>query len=329
MKPAVREARSATAAEWDALYEACPHATASQARGWAEDWASYTHGMMRPDPLLLSLDDGSRLIVPLTRQRRRRGLASRYIAAPAGTYGGWLACEPLGESRARAVAEWLLRRRAPLWWRLSPFDPDSAALATLTTEADETHVLHLSEGADAVFACATHGHRCAVHKAQRNGLSVRRADSAADWETYYDIYLESLGRWGEDASSRYGAELFELLRRRGSPAVELWLVTLADGEIVSGGVALYAARHVTYWHASTRTGHFALRPSNLMAYEMANDACRRGLEWFDLNPSGGIEGVKTFKRRLGAAALPAPVVTCERHLPGRWPHRPGRPRESA
>jgi len=312
VRSTIRESREATSAEWDAAYEVCPYATASHSRGWAEDWSRYTHGVMRPAPLLLRLDDGSRVLVPLTRQRRWHGLASRYLAAPAGTYGGWLAPGPLDEPRALAVAEWLLRRRSPLWWRLNPFDPQAMALEALTTLPDETHAVHLRDGFSAACENASHGHQCAVRKAQRNGLRVRRAESAADWETYYAIYLEALRRWGEQASSQYGAPLFDLLRRRGAPAVELWLATLAGGEIVAGGIGLYAPRHVTYWHAAARAEHFALRPANLLVHEMLRDACLRGLDWFDLNPSGGHEGVRTFKERVGAVALPAPVVIRDR-----------------
>jgi hypothetical protein len=311
VKPAISEARVATGAEWDAAYEACPCATASQSRGWAEDWSEYTGGMMRPEPLLVRLDDGSRVVIPLTRQRRRHGLARRYLAAPAGTYGGWLAPGPLDESRALAVAEWLLAHRSPLWWRLNPFDAQTATLGSLVTLPDETHAMSLGGGFGPACERAGHGHECAVRKAQRNGLTVRRAESPADWEAYYGIYLEALDRWGEDASSRYGASLFELLRRRGAPVVELWLATLASGEIIAGGLGIYAPRHVMYWHAATRAEHFALRPANLLINEMVLDACLRGLDWFDLNPSGGHEGVRTFKERVGAVAMPAPVVIRE------------------
>jgi hypothetical protein len=314
----ISEVRAATAAEWDAAFEACPTATASQSRGWAEDWSQYTRGVMRPAPLLVRLDDGSRLVVPLTRQRRHRGLSSRYLAAPAGTYGGWLASGPLDEPRALAVAEWLVTRRTPLWWRLSPFDAQTVTLQSLATDPEVTHAIRLEGGVSSACESASHGHQCAVRKAQRNGLAARRAESPADWDAYYAIYLEALGRWGEDASSRYGVRLFELLRRRGSPGVELWLATLDDGVIIAGGLCLYGPRHVSYWHAAALSEFFSLRPANLLVHEMVLDACARGFRWFDLNPSGGHAGVATFKERVGAVALPAPVLIRERSGSRRW-----------
>ena len=304
--------RPASAAEWDAAWAACQHGTYFQSRAWLEDWATYTHGVMAPRPVVVSLGDGRSVVLPLTRQRRRLGLATRYLLSPAGTYGGWLAAEPLEAGQPEALAGWLETARAPFWWRLNPFDPDVAGLAEREAIRDVTHVVELSSGFDSACSRATHGHACAVRKAQRYGLRVRRAESVADWEAYYGLYEASMERWGDLTSSRYGPELFELLRRRGSPGVELWLATLDDGVIIAGGLCLYAPRHVSYWHAAALSEFFALRPANLLVHEMVLDACCRGLRWFDLNPSGGHAGVATFKERVGAVAVPSPVVVRDR-----------------
>ena len=312
-KPAtVADVRPATAAEWDAAWAACGHATYFQSRAWFEDWATYTRGAMAPRPVTVRFDDGCRVVLPIARQRHHRVLGSRYFLSPAGTYGGWLGDETLGAGHAVALADWLLSARLPLWWRINPFDPGAADLAVGAVENDVTHVLHLDSGLDAVCDRATHGHACAIRKAQRKGLRVRLADCPQDWEQYYKAYEASLARWGDTASSRYGAELFELLRRRGSPGIELWLATLDDATIIAGGLCLYAPRHVSYWHAAALSEFFALRPANLLVHEMVFDACARGLRWFDLNPSGGHEGVRTFKERVGAVAVPSPVVVRDR-----------------
>ena len=312
-KPApVADVRPATAAEWDAAWAACGHATYFQSRAWFEDWATYTRGAMAPRPVTVRFDDGCRVVLPIARQRHHRVLGSRYFLSPAGTYGGWLGGETLGAGHAVALADWLQSARLPLWWRINPFDPAAADLAGSATESDVTHVLHLDAGPDSVCDRATHGHACAIRKAQRKGLRVRLADCAQDWDQYYKAYEASLARWGDRTSSRYGAELFELLRRRGSPGIELWLATLDDETIIAGGLCLYGPRHASYWHAAALSEFFPLRPANLLVHEMVLDACGRGLRWFDLNPSSGHEGVRTFKERVGAVAVPSPVVVRDR-----------------
>jgi CelD/BcsL family acetyltransferase involved in cellulose biosynthesis len=234
------------------------------------------------------------------------------LLSPAGTYVGWLAAECLQGPRAEALLRWVLRSRAPLWWRVNPFDPCAAVLEPAADEPDATHVLYLAHGPDTACEHASRGHRTALRKARRSGLRVRRAVSADDWAGYYAIYESSLARWGEQATSRYGAGLFELLRRRGSPDVELWLVELDEATVVAGGLCVYGPNHAAYWHGAALAEYFDLRPANLLVHEFMVDACARGLDWFDLNPSGGHEGVDTFKQRVGAESLPCPIIRRER-----------------
>ncbi len=308
----VRAARPATAAEWQHAWRSCPYATCFQSPTWAEDWSRYSGGWLRPAPLLVTLSDGMRVVIPLTRQRRHRGLANRRVLSPAGTYGGWLAAEGLPKTQAEALLSWILRARASLWWRVNPFDPCAAVLEAVADEPDATHVLRLSSGPEAAFARASRGHRSALRKARRSGLTVRRADSADDWARYYSVYESSLARWGAGATSCYGAGLFEILRRRGRPDIDLWLVELDDALVVAGGLCVYGPRHAAYWHGAALAEFFEFRPANLLMHELVADACARGLEWFDLNPSGGHEGVDIFKRRVGAERLACPIIKRER-----------------
>jgi CelD/BcsL family acetyltransferase involved in cellulose biosynthesis len=309
---AVRDVRPATATEWDAVWAACPYATYFHSRAWSEDWSTYTAGSLVPAPTLVTFSDGRRALLPVTRQRHRRGLAVRHIMSPAGTYGGWLADEPLEETHAELLTAWLLRKRVPLWWRVNPFDPLAAVPSQHATEPDVTHVLSVEPNDRGTCEDVTHSQRSAVNKARRAGLVVRRATSAADWEVYYAVYESTLARWGERASSRYGEELFELLRRRGEPGVTLWLTELQNGLIVAGAITLRAPHHAAGWHMATLADYFRLKPNNLMIHEIAEDACARSLSWFDMNPSGGHEGVRAFKERCGGQPLTCPVIVKEK-----------------
>jgi CelD/BcsL family acetyltransferase involved in cellulose biosynthesis len=308
---AIGDARPAGAAEWEAAWRSCPYATYFQSPGWAADWSAYTHGAFRPEPLLVTLSDGRRVVLPLTRERRHRGLAHRYHLSPAGTYGGWLAEGSLTAPQAEALLTWVLHSYAPLWWRVNPFDPCAATLRPAAGEPDVTHVLHLGRGVQAAFQHASRGHRSALGKARRSGVVVRRAAGAEDWARYYEVYRSSLARWGSSATSGYAPSLFELLRRRGSPHVELWLAEM-DDVLVAGALCVYGPRHASYWHGAALGDHLRFRPVNLLMHELVVDACGRGLDWFDLNPSGGLTGVATFKERLGAESLECPMIHRER-----------------
>ena len=306
MRQAIIDVRAATAAEWDETWAACSYATYSQSRAWAEDWGTYTRGLMKPSPLLARFTDGRQVLLPLTRQRRRSRLTMRHLSSPAGTYGGWLTTEPLTPAHAEILTEWLLAERVPLWWRVNPFDPLAAVPMARATEPDETHIVRLERGLEAQMS--HHGYREAVRKAQRAGLTTRKGAGPDDWETYYSIYLSTLERWGPTAGSVYGSALFELLRGRGAPGIDLWLVELEDGTVVSGAVNLCGPRHVAGWHMASLSEYFPLNPTKLLVNAMIEDAIERSFSWFDLHPSGGHEGVTRFKENCGGEPLKCPVI---------------------
>ena len=310
--------RGALAHEWDAMWSACPHATYFHSREWSELWATYTDGDMRPAARLVTFSDGATVILSLTRQRLRRGLRSRWLSAPAGTFGGWLSDGdgiPLSREHALALHA-LMTRGGELWWRLNPYDPLAAELASLADEYDDTHVLELTHGVDSTCERGAHGHLTSVRKAVRAGVVARKATSLDDWRAYYAVYEDSLRRWGDNASSSYGWPLFKAMFERGSRHIDLWLAEL-DDVVIGGGICLSAGRHVAYWHAASLSSHFSFRPANLLVDAMVNDACAREMTWFDFNPSGGHEGVRIFKERCGATPIPSPIF-CRRHANHRW-----------
>ena len=100
-------------------------------------------GAGRPQPLLASFDDGRRALLPVSLELAASGEVRRALSSPAGTYGGWIAGEPLGTDHAEVLAA-LLRTRWPgLAWRANPFDAAQVAAAgdgtpdaTLTLEGD-------------------------------------------------------------------------------------------------------------------------------------------------------------------------------------------------
>jgi len=310
MPSEIVETRPATPEEWDHAWEACPYATYFHARAWAELWQRYTGGRVYPAPLWVRFADGAHAVIPASRRRVAAGMASIVESSPAGTFGGWLSADALGADHARALASNLLASRHGVRWRVNPYDPNAAALPLDGASPDTTRALDLSEGFEAIFRGWTKGHRAAVKQAQREGLSVRTAETPADWRAYYDAYRDSVRRWGDSASAVYGARLFDILGETKSPDVRLWVAVDGD-RVVAGALCLYARRHVVYWHGAALEDYFAKRPANLLVHAAIEDACRRGLGWFDFNPSGGHEGVEHFKRSFGAQALPAPVVTRE------------------
>lgn len=297
-------------ATWDRVWEQCDHATYFHSREWAELWSTYTSGRYRVRPRLITFADGKTALLPLVRRRIARGLIKTYETGPVTTFGGWISTDGLTDEHARSAAAYVASQVKNVTWRVNPYDPHAAVVAEMATHDDTTHVLELARGFDAIFRTWSKGHRAAVKQARREGITVKTAEGVEEWRAYYGAYEDSVRRWGESASTVYGWPLFETLARSRSGNVRLWLAIRGEN-VAAGSLCFYARKHVVYWHGAAYEEYFKMRPVNLLIHDAVREACADGYRWFDFNPSGGLEGVRAFKRSFGAVELPCPVVRRE------------------
>lgn len=295
----ISQVQDAEPAVWDQVWQECGYSTYYHSREWAEIWNVYTLGEMYPNPILITFTDGLKALLPFSRRKET------FISSPASTYGGWISSEPLRVEHAELLKEYI-NQSFKYTWRSNPYDPLVLEAGAASSRDDETYMLPLSEGFDAVFRRWNHGHRSAARKAMREGLTIRVASTESEWLAYYQAYQDSLRRWGGKATSRYGRQLFEEMRRRKSPYIRLWLADYR-GAIVAGSLVLYSRTHAGAWHAATQEEYFQLRPAILLKYESIRHACEQGYKWFDFNPSGGHKGVTEFKKNFGTQVKFTPV----------------------
>ncbi len=253
--------------------------------------------------------DHTTAVLALTRQRKFGGLIRRAVSAPLAGFGGWVSEYSLTPGHGSLLAHVIQKQRA-FYWRVSPFDPSAALTSLPCEEIDHTQAIPLRDGKDAVLSLAKKSHRNSTSRARRHGLTVDRLTSDGeaadtDWESYYQVYLDSVRRWGEKATQVYRRELFSDLQQLSG--VELWLVR-DEQTVVAGAVCLVANRHVAYWHGAALESHLRKSPVNLLMQTAIEDAIDRGKYWFDCGSSGGLEGVAAFKATLGAETLPCPVL---------------------
>ncbi|WP_293104412.1 GNAT family N-acetyltransferase [Moorena sp. SIO3I6] len=265
---------------------------------------------MRPEPKLILFSDGKKALLPLSSQKRFKGLGKQYISSPAGTFGGWICVDQLDVKHANLLVDFLSNKLGNLYWRMNPYDQLALKLGLINSQDDETHTIKLQVEFEAIYKKWSRGHKSATKKAKKAGFLVKTASTLDDWSHYYQVYEDSLRRWGDKASSKYEWELFNDIFQRHSANTKLWLAIYQE-QVVSGILCFYAKKHVVYWHGATLEDFFHLRPVNLLMYESIKDACEQKYDCFDFNPSGGHEGVKEFKQRFGSEALSCPIVTAE------------------
>ncbi|MCF6236222.1 MAG: GNAT family N-acetyltransferase [Gammaproteobacteria bacterium] len=307
MELRIVEERLPSAEEWGRVWEECDYATYYHSREWAEVWQKYTQGKLRPEAKLITFSDGKSALLTFSSQQVLKGLVKQYMLSPAGTFGGWLSASELLESHASILHGYIAANYKNLTWRLNPYNSFEHNLNTKNIKSDETHVLDLKCGFETIYKGWTKGHASAARKARKAGVEIREAITLQDWKDYYEIYEGSLKRWGDSVSSRYDWMLFRNMYDLSSSNIKLWLA-IYDDQVVAGALCLYAKKHVGYWHGAASAEYFKMRPVNLLMYEIIKNSSEHGYRWFDFNPSGAHEGVRSFKRSFGAKELVCPVI---------------------
>ena len=309
----------ASSHDWDETWRKCDYATYFHSREWANIWNLYTNGKMKPCPSLIIFSDSRRALIPFAILNTYRGLIRTHISSPATTFGGWISNDALTDQHAGLMTTYLTERVENLIWRLNRYDGLTKSLLQYglkDRQEDETQVLSLKNGFEAIHEQWTKGGASTARKTRKaikEGVTVRLASVRDDWHAYYHVYEDSLRRWAEKASQKYSIELFDTIFNCRSPFVKLWLAVYQD-TVIAGALCFYANRHAVYWHGAALEQFFALRPMNLLMHEIIRNSCDEGYDWFDFNPSGGHEGVKTFKKSFGATDLSCPIVVKESTL---------------
>lgn len=313
---ALDRVRLATPDEWDATFAACPWATFFHSRTWAEIWAEYTRGQIRPSPWLAEFSDGIRAILPISLRSSRYHLSSTALLSPGGTYGGPISSDPLSAVHLRLLVQFMRRHWKNIQYRdnpyLAPSIPPFGMVNPGTTQRIElARIQHTST------ELQRKGHASAVTKARKHGILIARATNPNDWASYVQMYEASITRWGTTATSHYTPALFEILRRRAETTsdISLWLARY-QGIPVAGAVIFSTPHIAIYWHGAALDEYFDMRPVNLLLTEAIDNAREEGKQWFDFNPSGGHAGVIRFKDGFG------PTCAHSDHYDLRTPYLP-------
>ncbi len=251
-----------------------------------------------------TLRDGVRVVLPLVAVARRLGSRLAIAHSTAfGCYGGLIADGPVDEpARARIHRGALRSGIVELEVTQNPLAPFPAPrFRAVGVREDFTDLLSLARGYAAVVERFTSERRREIKKGRESGVRTRVATTLDDYRSYFGAYEDSLRRWGEGVTLRYPWDLFEVchdLARRYPMHVKLWLAE-RDGETLGGALNFYWNHHAVGWHSAAYTRALDSYAFAVLVADAVEEACDRGFAWFDLNPSGGLEGVAAFKSRFG------------------------------
>ena len=158
-----------------------------------------------------------------------------------------------------------------------------------------------------------------VRKAERVGLTLRRADTAADLtESFYGLHLRTRRRLGVPVQPR---RFFDLIWRRVIAPGWGFVLLAYCGELpIAGAVFLTSGRTVVYKFGASEPSFWPLRPNNLIFWHAIRWSCENGFAAFDFGRSElDDRGLRNFKNGWGGVEEPLVYATV-----GGEPPRAGR-----
>ncbi len=187
-------------------------------------------------------------------------------------------------------------------------DPPVDGLVGVPWEA--TYVLVLPERAAELRFGNSRNHgriKWALNKAAREGVQVRLAETEADLQAWYQLYLETI-RWHAipPRPYRFFRVCWEVLRSRG-----LMRLLLAEQQqagrprLLAGSIFLMFGQTTFYAFNGRRREALPLRPNDLIQWHAIHHACQNGFRRYDFGEvAEDNQGLAEFKTKWGSEPQP-------------------------
>jgi lipid II:glycine glycyltransferase (peptidoglycan interpeptide bridge formation enzyme) len=181
--------------------------------------------------------------------------------------------------------------------------PSELSEPAFSFEPRSTFILDLRSGPDYLWsnrlepAC-----RRAVRKAQNSGVVVEEVALRDIVDDYFAMAEQVFAK--SHRPPPLSREDYEQMARalEGADLAKV-LVARHDGTILAAGIFPYDQRTVYYLDGVSLSEGQALRPNNLLHWEVIRWACQAGLAQYDM-VGAGIAGVARFKRTFGPEEVP-------------------------
>ncbi len=293
----IEVARESAPPGWDELVREDAEATFFHTSHWARVLCS---GLDGHEPCFFTLRDGGALVAGIPAVWTRRAGVAVLASMPFGTFGG-----PVTGSGAPPEATELLldefRRaaRTPATGAAHLVDLAGRCedgMRGFESVSEEAQVVRLRGEYDDLWNGFKPSARNKIRKAEKAGVTVRRASSVEDFLAYHEMLEECEARWGTPTS--HGAEFFRALAGVPGDGVQMWLAE-HEGSIIAGDLHFAQNATVMNWGNVSRDSARRLAPNNLLHAVGIEEGLREGRAVYNLGSSAGIEGVDAFKAAFG------------------------------
>lgn len=220
-------------------------------------------------------------------------------------YGGPLAEAPLSEPAQQAFLEELTavcneRRVVTQFLRFHPLLQNQGIMNKVIQYRTFKDTIFIDTSHKEVFQQLNPYHRNRVRKAIKSGLTVF-TDHGEHLADFMDIYRETMDRVHAEPYYYFHPEYFSALRKTLSGETVFFYAVLKD-EIVAATIFFYNDSFMHYHLSGARTEYLKIAPTNLLIYEAACWAARRGIRQLHLGGgNGGNDSLFEFKRKFNPA----------------------------
>lgn len=289
--------------EWSRLVAHDEAATFFHTPDWADLLSSTLPGFR---PAHFEASEGERLLAVIPALSRPRFKAETLESMAFGTFGGPVVAEDAPEGTVESLLAGFARAASSLRVGIAQLVDrsgrvDGSALPGFERIDDVVQVVRLDAEYEELQRRFKPSARNKIRKAIKAGVTVRRAESEADFLAYYTILEECSRDW--EIRPRPGLEFFSALSRLDPDAVQMWLA-LQDGHVLGGDLNFAMHGTVMNWGNVSTDAAKSLAPNNLLHANAIEQGVRDGHHTYDLGSSGGLEGVRAFKASFGTVDAP-------------------------
>lgn len=301
------ELLSANDNDWLRYAKSCTTATFYHTPIWHRIWQAYEG--YRPEAKVVVFPAGRKALIPLSIEENHDSSA-RLLSSPEGTYGGPITSDELSVDETHMLFDFISTNCLAL--RQNPYSRLLDAFP-FWQMLDFTHVIDLRQDWNTLFSKWDRSHRSSLRRGLRFNVCCRLATTPSEWETYYELYLETVDRWDKPLGV-YQWRLFDILRTVDKRYCKLWLACL-DTEIIAGKVVFYFNGYVVTWHSASRTSRLSFKPNQVLHYFVLCDAVSNNYRFYDFDTSAGLQGVVNFKDGFGAHKMSSNMYFSQLQVP--------------
>ncbi len=233
----------------------------------------------------------------------------RLVCLPFSDY-----CWPLGGDKAdielllnKTKNELNTGKGAPSYVEIRGWQNESpeAKLKLISYDYYTRYLLELEPDLKALSARFHHSVRRCIHQAEKRDVTVRLTSSEADIELFYKLHVATRKKLGVFPQPRnFFKSIFRNVISQNQGFVG---IAECEGKTVAGVVFLGHGDTIYYKYNASDEKYLKKRPNHLIIWEAIKYACAHNYKYFDFGRcSPEDEGLRTFKSRWGAKAIPSP-----------------------